>query len=72
MRTNRQIQSTVSASFQKLQGKVAMVTRAASGIGLAIAERFAADGAQLVIGDIQAEAAVRWPSAWTAFSWKAT
>ena len=38
-----------------LQDKVAVVTGAASGIGLAIAERFAADGAHVVIGDIDAE-----------------
>lgn len=39
-----------------LQNKVAVVTGGASGIGLAIAERFAADGVQVVIGDIQADA----------------
>ncbi|RMF03081.1 MAG: 3-hydroxybutyrate dehydrogenase [Chloroflexi bacterium] len=36
-------------------GKVAVVTGAASGIGLACAERFAADGAQVVISDVNAE-----------------
>ena len=39
-----------------LQSRVAVVTGGASGIGLAIAERFAADGAKVVIGDIQADA----------------
>ena len=38
------------------QSKVAVVTGGASGIGLAIAERCATDGAQVVIGDVQAEA----------------
>ena len=41
---------------KSLPGKVAVVTGGASGIGLAIAERFVTDGAQVVIGDIQAEA----------------
>lgn len=38
-----------------LQDKVAVITGAASGIGLACAERFAANGARVVISDINAE-----------------
>ena len=34
-----------------LQGKVAIITGAGSGIGRAAALRFAAEGAKLVIGD---------------------
>lgn len=36
----------------KLQGKVAIVTGAASGIGKACAEKFAAEGAKVVVADI--------------------
>ena len=36
--------------------KIAVVTGAASGLGLAIAERLAADGARVVVADINAGA----------------
>jgi NADP-dependent 3-hydroxy acid dehydrogenase YdfG len=41
--------------MDELGGKVAVVTGAASGIGLALAERFAAEGMLLVLADIEAE-----------------
>jgi 2-keto-3-deoxy-L-fuconate dehydrogenase len=40
----------------RLEGKVALITGAASGIGLATVERFVRDGAAVVMSDIQAEA----------------
>src|SRR5262245_43663049 len=39
--------------MEKLQGRVAVVTGAASGIGLALAERFAAEGMKVVMADIE-------------------
>jgi len=46
------------AGIEDLDGKVAVVTGGASGIGLGIARRLAAAGARLVIGDIE-EGALR-------------
>lgn len=40
----------------RMQGKVAAITGAANGIGLAIAERFVKEGASVVMNDVNAEA----------------
>ncbi len=45
--------------MQEFHGKVAVVTGAASGIGLALAEIFAEQGMKLVLADVEAEALER-------------
>jgi 3-oxoacyl-[acyl-carrier protein] reductase len=43
----------------RLKGKTAIVTGAGSGFGAGIARRFATEGAQVIVADINAEAAAR-------------
>jgi NAD(P)-dependent dehydrogenase (short-subunit alcohol dehydrogenase family) len=50
------VTAVTGAGAGKLAGKVAVVTGGASGIGAGTAERLVADGASVVIADIQAEA----------------
>src|SRR5262245_19857066 len=44
------------AAMRTLRGRVAVVTGVASGIGLAMAERFAAEGMKIVMADVEADA----------------
>src|SRR6516165_848372 len=46
-------------AVEHLRGRVAVVTGAASGIGRALAERFAAEGMRVVLADIEADALAR-------------
>src|SRR5690349_16393800 len=55
----RELKGTTMASqtMRRLEGKVAIVTGGANGIGRAISTRLAAEGASVAIADIQTEAA---------------
>jgi NAD(P)-dependent dehydrogenase (short-subunit alcohol dehydrogenase family)/GNAT superfamily N-acetyltransferase len=46
-------------NVKELGGKVAVVTGAASGIGFAMAERFAAEGMKVVLADVEGDALAR-------------
>jgi NAD(P)-dependent dehydrogenase (short-subunit alcohol dehydrogenase family) len=46
--------------MESFQGKVAVVTGAASGIGRALVERFAAEGMKVVLADVEAEPLARF------------
>jgi len=47
----------------RLENKVAIVTGAASGFGAGIAQRFAAEGARVVVNDLHADGAARMAAA---------
>ena len=47
-------------SNQSLEGRSAVVTGAASGIGFGLAERFAAEGMHVVMADVEEPALAPW------------
>ena len=49
----------MAAASQNLQGRRALIAGGASGIGAAIARRLAAEGAAVIIADLQGDAAER-------------
>lgn len=57
--------------MKDLSGKVAVITGGASGIGLAMAQAFGAEGMKLVIADIQPDALDRAVAELTAAGWEA-
>lgn len=49
----------MSSSYLRMQNKTALITGAASGIGLAIAQRFAEEGARIALSDLNLESATK-------------
>ncbi|MFV2090639.1 MAG: SDR family NAD(P)-dependent oxidoreductase, partial [Pseudomonadales bacterium] len=47
----------VNESMNRLQGKTALVTGSARGLGARIAERFVEEGAHVILNDLSIEAA---------------
>jgi NAD(P)-dependent dehydrogenase (short-subunit alcohol dehydrogenase family) len=54
--SNKYIENRGNNMSKRLEGMVAVITGAGSGIGAATAKRFAEEGCRLVLGDIQEEA----------------
>jgi NAD(P)-dependent dehydrogenase (short-subunit alcohol dehydrogenase family) len=67
MSTTSTPSTTPTADAAEFAGRTALVTGAASGIGLATARRLGAGGANVVVADYNAEGAetARRPSSWT-------
>ena len=50
--------------MQKLEGKVAIITGGAGGIGSESVRRFVAEGAKVVFADLDEEKGSAWRSSW--------
>ena len=66
MRTNKNqgVMPVRRRFVMKLQNKVAFVTGAAQGMGLAIARRFVEEGARVVAADINLDSLREGPASW--------
>jgi D-arabinose 1-dehydrogenase-like Zn-dependent alcohol dehydrogenase len=62
--------NTIVEAGMKFSDKVVFVTGAAQGMGLAIVQRFAAEGASVVAADINGEAAARPSPGWASAAWR--
>ena len=64
-RDRHALDAVVRGGFdERLEGKVAIISGAARGIGGAAARLFVGEGAQVVLGDILEEEGSAWPTNW--------